>query len=385
MNLPSVKRQAGFTLLEVLIAMAVTLVIVGAAILALRDSMRTNQDVSYRSDMNDNLRAGLNMIEQDLIQAGTGVPTGGIPIPNTPNSANTCNTTAAPNRPTLTGTLTFPQCNFVLPAVEPGSALGPLITSPDAVAGNPASPSSYTDIITVLYADNSLGLDTNPIYSVNSTGTVICNGSINATGDTVIFDPACANLGTAGVQVQAGDLIMFSNTIGNAIQTVTSVSGQTLKFAAGDPFNLNGRSDPQGTITQIQNSTCNSATPPVCTPNGSYPPTTATRIWMISYYLDNVTDPQHVRLIRRVNFNPGQAVGETLENLQFTYNFIDGVTNPSNQSTVPAGFSENQIRSVDVFLGARSNYSDSLQNRYIRSNLQTQVSLRSMAYRNRYD
>jgi hypothetical protein len=178
---------------------------------------------------------------------------------------------------------------------------------------------------------------------------------------------------------------MFSNTIGNAIQEVTGVSGQKLTFAAGDPFNLNGRTDPQGTILQIQNTTCNSASPPVCTPNGTYPPTTATRIWMISYYLDNVTDPNDVRLIRRVNFNPGQPVGETLEDLKFTYNFIDGVTNPSNQPTVPANYSENQIRSVDVFLGARSNYSEMLQNRFIRSNLETQVSLRSMAYRNRYN
>jgi hypothetical protein len=214
---------------------------------------------------------------------------------------------------------------------------------------------------------------------------VICNGSINAAGSSVTFDSACANLGLAGIQIQPGDLIMFSNTIGNAIQTVTSVSGQTLKFAAGDPYNLNGRADSQGTIKQIQNSTCNSASPPVCTPLGTYPPTTATRVWMISYYLDNVTDPQHVRLVRRVNFNAGQPVGETLENLQFTYNFVDGSTNPSNQSTVPAGFSENQIRSVNVFLGARSNYSDSMQNRYIRSNLTTQVSLRSMAFRNRYN
>ena len=381
----STMKQSGFTLLETLVAMAVTLVIVGAAIWALRDSVRSNQDVAYRTDMNDNLRAGLNMIEQDLIQAGTGIPTGGIPIPNTPNSSNSCNTTAAPNRPTLTGTLTFPQCNFVLPAVEPGSALGPLITSPDAVAGNPASSSSYTDIITILYADNSTsaGMDNSPIYSVDASNNVICNGTISSTGDSVKFDSAtgCADLGTAGIQIQVGDLIMFSNTLGNVIQTVTAVSGQTLTFATGDPFNLNGRTDPQGTIKQIQNTGCTSSS----TTAACYPPTTATRIWMISYYLDNITDPSHVRLVRRVNFNDGQPIGETLENMQFTYNFVDGSTNPANQTTVPSGFSESEIRAVNVFLGARSNYSDMQQSRYIRSNLQTQVSLRSMAYRSRYN
>jgi prepilin-type N-terminal cleavage/methylation domain-containing protein len=385
MTAKKLSRQAGFTLLEILVAMGVTLVIVGAAVVALRDSMRTNQDVTFRSDMNDNLRAGLNLIEQDLIEAGTGIPTGGIPIPNTPDSTNSCNTTAAPNRPSLNGVLTFPQCNFVLPAIEPGSALGPLITSPDAAAGNPSNPNSFTDMITLLYADNSLALDNKPIYSVDAKGNTVCGGSISSTGVSVTFDSKCVNLSTAGIQVQPGDLIMFSNALGNAIQTVTSVSGQTLSFAGGDAFNLNGRTDPQGTILQLQNSVCNTASPPVCTPTGTYPPTSATRIWMISYYLDNVADPQHVRLIRRVNFYPGQPVGETLENMQFTYNFVDNATNPSNQPTVPTGFSENQIRSVNVFLGARSNYRDSFQNRYIRSNLVTQVSLRSMAYRSRYN
>ena len=375
MNLKRKGTEKGFTLLEVLVAMAVTLIIVGAAVWALRDSLRTNQDVNYRSDMNDNLRAGLNMIQQDLIQAGTGIPTGGIPIPNTPNSGKSGNTTAPTNRPALTAGTTFPVCNFVLPAIEPGYQLGPTVTSPDASAG------TQTDMITVMYADNTLGLSKSPFYSVDANGNPVCtNSTITAAGDSATFDSTCVNISTAGVQVNVGDLIMFSNTIGNAIQTVTAVNGQTVTFAAGDPFNLNGRTDPQGTIKEIQN--C-SGTP--CVPNGTYPPTTATRIWMISYYLDNVADPQDVRLVRRVNFNTGQPVGETLEDMKFTYNFIDGVTNPSNQTTVPANFSENQIRSVDVFLGARSNYSEMLQGRYIRSNLETQVSLRSMAYRDRYN
>jgi type II secretory pathway pseudopilin PulG len=373
MNFTAKSKPTGFTLLETLVAMGVTLVILGAAFLALRDTMHTNQDVTYRSELNDNLRAGLNMITQDLIQAGTGIPTGGIPIPNTPNSSNTCSTSAPPNRPTLTGTLTFPQCNFALPAIEPGSALGPLITSPDASAGNPSNPNSFTDIITVLYKDNSLAIDNDQINSTT------CAGSISTSGDSVTFDSACTPLtGPTGITVQPGDLIMFSNALGNAIQTVTDVSGQTLKFNAGDAFNLNGRTDTQGTIKQIQNAGCTSS-------SNCYPPTTATRIWMVTYYLDNITDPQHVRLVRRVNFNPGMAVGETLENLQFTYNFVDGSTNPSNQTTVPVGFTENQIRSINVFLGARSNYMVQNTKRFIRSNLQTQISLRSMAYRNRYN
>jgi hypothetical protein len=53
---------------------------------------------------------------------------------------------------------------------------------------------------------------------------------------------------------------------------------------------------------------------------------------------------------------------------------------------VPAGNSESQIRMINVFLGARSSYKVTKGNRSLfeRDNLMTQVSLRSMAYHNRY-
>jgi hypothetical protein len=66
------------------------------------------------------------------------------------------------------------------------------------------------------------------------------------------------------------------------------------------------------------------------------------------------------------------------------YNFVDGVTNPSGQQSVPANLSESQIRSVDVTLWGRAVRRDGQTGRYPRSNLTTQVSLRSMAYVNRY-
>ena len=112
---------------------------------------------------------------------------------------------------------------------------------------------------------------------------------------------------------------------------------------------------------------------------------------MISYYLDNVTAPPYTRLVRQVNMPSGTIypptpVGETLENLQFTYNFVDGVTNPANQSSVPAGNSESNIRSVNVYLAARSSQPVQIGNSmiYSRSNLMSQICLRSLAYVNNY-
>jgi prepilin-type N-terminal cleavage/methylation domain-containing protein len=381
MNLKTKRKLAGFTLIELMIAMSVTLVLLYAAVAMFRDASNSNQVVTQGSDMTDNLRAGLNLIQQDLQQAGTGIPTGGIPIPYSSNGnvANPCGLTAEPNRPTLTGSTLFRACNSTMPAVEPGYALGPLVTAPDGTTSNP------TDEITILYADSTLGLDAKPINQPANPGPPAqpaCNGTLTLTGTTLLanFDPTCVDLTVAGVTLNPGDLIMFSNTLGSTIMAVTSAAGTNVTFAAGDPFNLNGRiTDTSGTIWQLEPSGCNGA--PAC-----FPPTTVSRIWMISYYLDNLSSPPFVRLIRRVNFTAPTAVGETLENLQFTYNFIDGVTNPANLAVIPVGNSENQIRTVNVLLAARSTYlvKSGTKPVYARNNLVTQVSLRSMAYTNKY-
>jgi prepilin-type N-terminal cleavage/methylation domain-containing protein len=384
--LPSSKRKrAGFTLIELMIAMGVTMVLLYAAVAAFRDASLTNQIVTQNADMADNLRAGLNLLQTDLQQAGSGIPTGGIPIPYTSNGSASapCNTLAAPNRPVLNGTTTFPACSSTFPGVEPGQALGPLITAPDASAGLPSNPSSYTDEITVLYVDN-LGLDSKPINALPTTNPVTAgcpNGSLTLSGTTAkaVFDPNCINFTTADIYINPGDLIMFSNTLGEAVLAVTSVSGQTVTFAPGDNFNLNGRTASGGTINQLEASGCGGA-------NSCFTNTTATRVWMVSYYLDNVTSPPYVRLIRQVGFNTPTPVGETMENMQFTYNFVDGNTNPANQPSIPAGDSESQIMAVNIYLAARSSYrirqgSNTL---YSRDNLVTQISLRSMAYHNAF-
>jgi prepilin-type N-terminal cleavage/methylation domain-containing protein len=382
-------KNAGFTLVELMIAMGITVVILYAAVQAFRDASQTNQLVTSTADMTDNLRAGLNLMEQDIQQTGTGIPVGGIPIPYTSNNSSSapCGTTPAINRPVLGGKSTFPLCNSTLPAIEPGQAMGPLITAPDATAGNPSNPNSFTDEITILYADNSASLDVKPINKPATAGPPSdpgCPaGQLKLTGNTltVTFDASCVNLTTAGIQIQPGDLIMFTNTNGSALLAVTSIAGQVLTFAPGDAFLLNGRTEAGGTINYLETSSaCGGA--PAC-----FPPTLATRIWMVSYYLDNVSSPPFVRLVRQVNFNAPTPVGETLENMQFTYNYVDGATNPSNQPGVPTGNNESQIRSVNVYLGARSGYITHQGDKslYARNNLVTQISLRSMAYLNRYN
>jgi prepilin-type N-terminal cleavage/methylation domain-containing protein len=368
------KKQTGFTLVELLVAIAVSSIIVGAAVLSFSDAVKVNARVTQMSNMSDNLRAGLNLVVQDLLQAGTGIPTGGIPVPNNAIGAAACTNVGAsrpgpatlPAAPGGTPALTFPNCS-VLPAIEPGFTLGPTMIPVDGtVAGT-------TDLITLLYADNAAGLlNKTVVDNVNCAG-----GTINGTGTSVTFAAACANLGAGGIQVNPGDLIMFTSSVGNAIQTVTGSAGQTLSFAANDPFKLNATGQPSGTILQIKSG--------ANFPNG----TTATRIWLITYYLDKWTNPQQARLIRQVNFNPPQPVGETIESLNFTYDYINGTPVPLTlQTGVPVGYTEGQIRSVNVSVGTRSDRIMSAlktKNLYLRNNLTTQVTIRSLAFYNKYN
>jgi prepilin-type N-terminal cleavage/methylation domain-containing protein len=376
------KKDSGFTLIEVLVAIAVTAIALAAGVLLFHNSIKANSNVTQTSDMTDNMRAGLNLIVQDLIQTGTGIPTGGISIPNTPN-ADGCNKGGRVNRPPAVLGLTFDGpnganigCNVILPAIEPGNGLGPIVTSPDGTSG-PA-----TDILTLMYADNTLSLDAKPINGPGCPG-----GSITPTGSSITFDPACVTIGGAGIPVNPGDLLMIynANNPNGILQTVTAVAGQTLNFAAGDAFNLNGRTtnEAAGTILSLQNGA-------PAAPNGTYPATSCTRLWMITYYLDSTTNPRHPRLMRAVNFNTPQPVADSFENLKFTFNLADGTTPaPVNQPAVPtvpapSGDNENQIRSVNIYLGARTNATAATTGTYGRTNLATQVALRSMAYFNTY-
>ena len=59
-------REKGFTLIEVLIAMALTLVVVAAAVSVYRQSVQTAVMVSRRAEMQSEIRAAANQLVRDL-------------------------------------------------------------------------------------------------------------------------------------------------------------------------------------------------------------------------------------------------------------------------------------------------------------------------------
>ncbi len=339
------KRDHGFTLTETLIAMALTLVVIGAAVNAFNSSMRLADTARIVSEMNQNLQAGMSLIVRDMIQTGTSVPRSGISIPGGLGSlpVQRPGPTNGPGGPVLN----FPAAWEVLPAVIPGGAQGPLLNG------------VQTDIVTLTYADPTIELNAFPLAGIAADGsTMTVNAATNVTGPD-------------GIKV--GDIILFMNALGNTVQMVTGVNGtQTITFAAGDPMGLNQRGAERGSIMDLQ------STP------GVYPPTTATRLLMISYYIDSVTDANLPRLVRQIGLGPQLAIAMGLENIQITFDVVDGLLNPTNVETPVAPNSPHQIRKINLFLSARSLDRNPNTRDFMRNSMATQVGLRSLSYTDRY-
>src|SRR5260370_25445973 len=115
------KREAGFTLIEGLVATAVMMIIAGAVYSALTDAIHTTEGVTLLADTQENLRAGMNYVVRDLVQAGEGIPQGGITIPNSGGGTPV----SSLNRPLPTGSTptTFPPSSTVLPPISPAHPL----------------------------------------------------------------------------------------------------------------------------------------------------------------------------------------------------------------------------------------------------------------------
>ena len=331
-------REQGFGLLELLIGIGLTLVILTTTMVALNDGVRLSNAAQSISEMRHNGRNGLNLMTRDLIQTGQGIPTGGIPIPS--GAGVTPIVRPGP------GVLSYVAGTVVLPALTPGPAQGPVVKG------------RLTDIISLLYADQTLDLDEFPLSAIAADGSTM---TVNAATSITDADDGIAT----------GDLILFSNPLGHAVQQVTGVAGQIVTFGATDSMNLNQRAAPAGTIMQLQDAP------------DSFPMTTARRIWMITYFVDNA-DPAAPKLMRVVNNGTPRPIALDIEDIQFTFDLVDGYTNPADVESPPVGNSPAQIRKVNVLLATRSHKQNAATGRYQYQTLTTQVALRSLSFIDRY-
>jgi len=363
------RSDAGFTLIEIMITLGLTMLIMAGTLRAMNDALRASEAAQKTTTMNQGLRTAMDMMVRDLLQVGQGLPsTKTIDIPNG-SGATPVN---LPTRPGATQRTLSGQT--VITAVIPGTGLGPTI---NGVA---------TDVITIILADGAFLSDISD-YDVNLTG-------LTASTMTVATGVNGVDISNGGADdLKVGDLIMLQKTSGTALVQVTAVDGdQTATFATTGSLNLNQTAATFGTLTKYL------AKAPIdsCTGTGCILPyTTATRIRMISYYIDTNTDPARPRVVRRINDNPGTALAFDVENLTLSYDLVTASSTPSEVMFTaadlagtgrcsPSACSPNQIRKINLTLTGRSRTVLRQTGQFLRNTLTTQVSLRSMAFKDRY-
>jgi prepilin-type N-terminal cleavage/methylation domain-containing protein len=364
--------STGFTLVELLVSMAITAVILTATMAAMNDAIKATDGALLLTNMNNSLRTSMDLMVRDMLQVGQGLPsTHVISIPQ----GNGSQPIRLPGPPGSNFTLAATDIS----AVIPGPGLGPVVNG------------QATDMITTLAADSSF--DQIRLTAIAANGSSLTVYANEANGGANITDGGANDL-------DPGDLLMLTKGTTSTLVQVSRVVGQVVFLDAGDSLNLNQPNATDGNIVDQRN------TAPVdgaiVAPAVSIT-TQATRIRMISYYLDVTTDPVHPRLVRRMgNGNAtvfdntlGTAVAFDIEDLQITYDLADGVTNPTNVRMTaddrngvgrcaPSNCSPNQIRKVNVLLGARSRLTAKGSQQFLRNRLLTQVSLRSLAFVDRY-
>lgn len=353
-------KAFGFSLMELMVGMSLGLLIMGSAVQLFTMGMRSTNMVSKRAEMQEDMRAAIEIMTKDISMAGAGLPTGGIQLPNGSASASRfgCDQTGTCHIP---NTFTYPNGNYmywVIPGYQTGIEANAVIS---AAPGTPASS------ISVVYADFNF-----PLNEYNVTFPIGGNGTSVNIAPNPAYNPA-PPLVTAAGGLQVGDLIWLSNSAGNAVGEVTGYTNGTITFATGDALNMN-QIGPGVTSNIASLMAVGSAT--------------ANRIFVVSYYLNvPAVAGQYPRLMRQVNGLAPVAVADNIINLQFAYDSYNtsGATNvldPNQPNPLGVGDSINTLQKINISVmgQALSAAGDRQQNMA----LSTSVSARNMAFRNRY-
>jgi prepilin-type N-terminal cleavage/methylation domain-containing protein len=363
----TIKKAEGFTLIEFLVAVALGLIVLAATMQLFKGGMDATMLVSQQSEMQQNVRAALNLIAKDVSMAGSGLPSGGFSLPNGAGSSASlfgvdANRAWLANNTYPAGTVAGVAVSNYVYGIIPGPGNGMEVGGPATLTAT----GQGADAVTVIYVDYSFPLNQ---YTVTFPGAPPNGSTINLTPP--VNPPAGfpAILSPSGLQV--GDLILLSNPQGWAVGEVTGIpaGGGSLTFANTDPLNINQSGAAKGNIKYIVG-------------GGT---TVANRVWAVTYFVEVPANGQPPRLMRQVNGQPPQPVADNIIGLKFTYDMCDGTNGPACANVsdpIAGGYSPNQIRKVNIQVMGQSLLS--YGNRSRSMVLASSVSTRSMSFKDRY-
>ena len=393
----------GFSLIELMVALALGLLITGAAVKLYSTAVDATWVIQQRAEMQQDLRAAENMLLKDISLAGAGLSQGppgeSITLPSALGSpvygcwaGPTCRPGGGINYPCIGGGCVYPAMYPLIPGFQRG------ITPPGS-----ATPS---DVVTVVYTDTTLALScyTAPGMTINGTGNVLTftaptvplpggcvlppgiaypqalNNTINGLvpGDIVMLNSQKNGLVSPGGWAMGEVTAVAPANPGNAPPN-PGISQYAISFLNGDPLNMN-QSGQTNNLTAVS--------------KGLSPQ--AWRIYVITYYLANQIDAAgHTTTIlyRQVNGQSPVPLVDNIVNLQFTYDTYDAsgnLLNATGDGGMALGITPNLIRKINVvhmtihgqLYGTKSSLMATQG--YQSFDLQTSISARNMSYSQRY-
>jgi prepilin-type N-terminal cleavage/methylation domain-containing protein len=246
------QRSGGFSLMELMLAMALGLVLLGAATQLFKSSITTTSLISNRTEMQQNLRSALDLVAKDVSMAGAGLPAAGLQLPTGAgsvlskiacnqggqcylNNAGYANGTVGTAPALAVANYMYP----ILPGAQNGvEKVGATSTSTSVPAINTATTGIVPDSITVVYVDFAPQFNQFDGMFVDATG-----GQVVLSPPTP-FPATLAPATAPGTGLQVGDLLYVTNGVQSAIGEVTAVApyltnGATVTLANADALNIN--------------------------------------------------------------------------------------------------------------------------------------------------
>lgn len=347
----------GFTLMELIVAMALGLLVMASMASLFKTGLNSVMLVTQRAETQQNMRAAIDLMVKDITMAGAGLPSGGLQLP-TGNGSSLSNFACDQGGICHVPSFNYPNNNYmygVIPGFNNGVEANAVITA--------APPPIINDSITVIYTDYNF-----PLQEYNITFPTPGDGTnITLTPNPTYVPPPPLITAAGGIQV--GDLILLSNSLGTAVGEVTSLGPTFIDFADRDALNINQNGALSNNIKAIS--------------TGAN--TTAYRLFAVTYYLTVPANGQTPRLMRQVNGLNPVPVADDIINLQFAFDCYDSTTSAldANQANpLGVGESPNLIQKINIVVMGQSmlNNGNKSQNMY----LATSVSARNMAFRNTY-
>lgn len=169
-------RAKGFTLVELVVAISLGLLIMGAGVMIYKQAQDSTTYMTQRTQVQANARAALNQLSQDLNMAGYGLPIGGVALP-TAAKFSCANTTSlscpntVPTFPSISGTQT-------LYGVMPMASAGPTLNG------------KATDQVMIAYVDSSPSFWKDTCANCGFSALPLTSASVSGSTTTLTFDSA---------------------------------------------------------------------------------------------------------------------------------------------------------------------------------------------------